>query len=46
MDPKPVERKASGAEAVRPVWVRPDYEVVSLACEISAYAPAEGDPLF
>jgi len=27
-------------------WVRPDFEVISLACEITAYAPDGGDPLF
>jgi hypothetical protein len=29
-----------------PRWQRPAFEVISLACEISAYAPDEGDPLF
>ncbi len=27
-------------------WQRPAFEVVCLACEISAYAPDEGEPLF
>lgn len=27
-------------------WQRPRAEVVCLACEISAYAPDEGEPLF
>jgi hypothetical protein len=28
-------------------WQRPSFEVTSLSCEISAYAPDEGDsPLF
>ena len=27
-------------------WVRPAFEVICLACEISAYAPDEGEPLF
>jgi hypothetical protein len=27
-------------------WQRPAFEVISLACEISAYAPDEGQPLF
>ena len=27
-------------------WVRPDFEVISLDCEITAYAPDGGDPLF
>jgi hypothetical protein len=29
-----------------PAWERPAFEVVCLACEISAYAPDEGEPLF
>jgi hypothetical protein len=27
-------------------WERPAFEVISLACEISAYAPDDGAPLF
>ncbi len=27
-------------------WQRPVFEVFCLACEISAYAPDEGEPLF
>jgi hypothetical protein len=27
-------------------WQRPAFEVICLACEISAYAPDEGEPLF
>lgn len=27
-------------------WQRPAFEVISLACEISAYAPDDGGPLF
>jgi len=27
-------------------WERPAFEVICLACEISAYAPDEGEPLF
>lgn len=33
------------AEPSRP-WQRPAFEVICLACEISAYAPDEGEPLF
>lgn len=34
-----------GRETTR-AWQRPAFEVVCLACEISAYAPDEGEPLF
>jgi coenzyme PQQ precursor peptide PqqA len=27
-------------------WERPAFEVICLACEISAYVPDEGEPLF
>lgn len=27
-------------------WARPDFEVIALDCEITAYAPDGGDPLF
>lgn len=27
-------------------WERPAFEVICLACEISAYAPDDGGPLF
>lgn len=27
-------------------WARPDFEVIPLDCEITAYAPDGGDPLF
>ena len=36
--------RAPSALAAR--WERPAFEVVCLACEISAYAPDEGEPLF
>jgi hypothetical protein len=42
----PTESVPSEPEAKSPRWERPEFEVVSLACEISAYAPAEDDPLF
>lgn len=36
-----------GASAEPPAgWERPAFEVICLACEISAYAPDEGEPLF
>jgi len=37
---KPIRRSLAA-----PAW-RPAFEVISLACEISAYAPDEGGPLF
>jgi len=40
----PIEPQPSPAPARH--WQRPAFEVISLACEISAYAPDEGDPLF
>jgi hypothetical protein len=36
--------RAPNASAAR--WERPSFEVLCLACEISAYAPDEGEPLF
>lgn len=27
-------------------WTRPAFEVIDLACELSAYAPDDGGPLF
>ena len=38
-------RSDASADAPR-AWERPAFEVICLACEISAYAPDEGDPLF
>jgi hypothetical protein len=42
------DASAAGAPASRTGrWQRPSFEVISLSCEISAYAPDEGDsPLF
>ena len=37
-DPEPATQKTR--------WQKPVVEVISLACEISAYAPAEDGPLF
>jgi hypothetical protein len=36
---------SAGRETTR-AWQRPAFDVVCLACEISAYAPDEGEPLF
>jgi hypothetical protein len=39
--------RSQGAPAAPPsAWERPAFEVICLACEISAYAPDEGEPLF
>lgn len=38
---RPVEAPAEAR-----AWQRPAFEVICLACEISAYAPDEGEPLF
>jgi len=42
------DRSVHSAQAgERPrAWQRPAFEVICLACEISAYAPDEGEPLF
>lgn len=40
-----VERNEIQAEATT-TWQRPAVEVVNLACELSAYAPDDGGPLF
>ena len=44
MDPD-TDRTEIRAEATIP-WQRPAVEVVNLACELSAYAPDDGGPLF
>ena len=33
-------------DTARPAWQRPAVEVICLACELSAYAPDDGGPLF
>jgi hypothetical protein len=33
-------------EASAGAWQRPGFEVIALDCEITAYAPDGGDPLF
>jgi hypothetical protein len=38
----PIPTAAADAQA----WSRPAYEVIPLDCEITAYAPDGGDPLF
>lgn len=34
------------APASADAWTRPAFEVIDLACELSAYAPDDGGPLF
>jgi len=47
MSEKP-ETAAVAARAATPSigWERPAFEEICLACEISAYAPDDGGPLF
>jgi hypothetical protein len=44
MNPIPNESRET-PEAPAQTW-RPAFEVISLACELSAYAPDDGGPLF
>ena len=41
-----VERNEQRTETPAATWQRPSVEVINLACEISAYAPDDGGPLF
>jgi hypothetical protein len=41
-----MEETAAPRETEAPAWSRPRYEVIPLDCEITAYAPDGGDPLF
>jgi hypothetical protein len=45
MSEKPEQTKAIPA-ASDAAWTKPAYEVICLACELSAYAPDDGGPLF
>ena len=38
--------KPETVENPAPPWKKPAFEVICLACEISAYAPDDGGPLF
>jgi len=40
-----IDRSEIPAQASAP-WQRPAVEVINLACELSAYAPDDGGPLF
>ena len=39
-----IDRTENPVEAA--TWQRPAVEVINLACELSAYAPDDGGPLF
>ena len=39
------DRTESPVQAIA-TWQRPAVEVINLACELSAYAPDDGGPLF
>jgi hypothetical protein len=41
-----MEEPAAQRETEAAAWSRPRYEVIPLDCEITAYAPDGGDPLF
>lgn len=43
-----IDDRSAAARQPEPArsWERPAFEVICLACEISAYAPDEGEPLF
>jgi hypothetical protein len=42
----PRESTPTAAAPVPQPWPQPAFEVVCLACELSAYAPDDGGPLF
>jgi hypothetical protein len=42
----PTELRSDAPAQPLHAWERPAFEVICLACEISAYAPDEGEPLF
>jgi hypothetical protein len=47
MSPNEPERnEGQSTRAASRSWERPEFELICLACEISAYAPDEGEPLF
>jgi hypothetical protein len=43
---RPAPEKATAEAAPAAPWERPRYEVISLDCEITAYAPDGDGPLF
>jgi hypothetical protein len=44
----PNQRSAPAPESpqAQPAWARPSFELISLDCEITAYAPDGDQPLF
>jgi hypothetical protein len=40
------ERSPENPPAARPTWAKPSFELISLDCEITAYAPDGDTPLF
>ena len=40
------QHDAVETSATSRTWQRPAFEVICLACELSAYAPDDGGPLF
>lgn len=44
LDPNPIPRPEIAAAEIR--WEPPRFELICLACEISAYAPDSDLPLF
>lgn len=47
MDRDPSHSAAdASSDTTGPAWQRPAVEVICLACELSAYAPDDGGPLF
>lgn len=43
---EPQHSTPASAGAKPATWTRPAFEVIDLACELSAYAPDDGGPLF
>jgi hypothetical protein len=41
-----MNEESAVAPSQAPVYERPSFEVISLDCEITAYAPDGNDPLF
>ncbi|HEY8152522.1 MAG TPA: hypothetical protein VII72_00180 [Myxococcota bacterium] len=40
------ERSPENPQPARPGWSKPSFELISLDCEITAYAPDGDTPLF
>ncbi|MGZ8715310.1 MAG: hypothetical protein ACXWZX_19455 [Mycobacterium sp.] len=46
MDRNPRQTAEASTPSPAETWQRPAVEVICLACELSAYAPDDGGPLF